>query len=84
MATHKKVFSRVLAKQFLRDVKGNTLNYVEGNGFFRNRTHSTLVHQVLPGMYTDTLVQAGQHDQFLNQAHSKSVLTQPFSRRPKR
>ena len=49
MATHKKVFSRVLAKQFLRDVKGNTLNYVEGNGFFRNRTHSTLCTRCSPG-----------------------------------
>ena len=34
--THKRVFSRVIAKQFLRDIKQNSMNFVEGNGFFRN------------------------------------------------
>lgn len=33
---HRRVFSRVIAKQFLRDLKPNTMNFVEGNGFFRN------------------------------------------------
>ena len=26
--THKRVFSRVIAKQYLRDIKKNTINYV--------------------------------------------------------
>lgn len=26
--THKRVFSRVIAKQYLRDIKNNTMNYV--------------------------------------------------------
>ena len=68
----------MLAKQFLRDVKPNTLSYVEGNGFFRNRTHCTLVDQVLPGMYTDTLVQAGEHQRYLLQAHSIFLTTKVF------
>lgn len=49
--THKKVFSRVIAKQFLRDIKGNTLAFVEGNGFFRNSIDTRLISEVLPKYY---------------------------------
>ena len=49
--THKKVFARVIAKQFLRDIKGNTLSYVEGNGFFKNSIDTRLISEVLPIYY---------------------------------
>jgi Lhr-like helicase len=34
--THKRLFSRVLAKEFLKNIKHNTLEIVDRNGFFRN------------------------------------------------
>jgi hypothetical protein len=49
--THKKVFARVISKQFLRDIKGNTLSYVEGNGFFKNSIDTRLIFEVLPKYY---------------------------------
>jgi len=49
--THKKVFARVISKQFLRDIKGNTLSYVEGNGFFKNSIDTRLISEVLPKYY---------------------------------
>ena len=51
---HRRVFSRVIAKQFLRDIKINTMNYVEGNGFFRNEIDYRLSSELLPGMYYET------------------------------
>lgn len=51
---HRRVFSRVIAKQFLRDIKVNTMNFVEGNGFFRNEIDYRLSSELLPGMYYET------------------------------
>jgi hypothetical protein len=51
---HRRVFSRVIAKQFLRDIRINTMNYVEGNGFFRNEIDYRLSSELLPGMYYET------------------------------
>ena len=52
--THRRVFSRVIAKQFLRDIKPNTMNYVEGNGFFRNAIDFRLSSELLPKLYIET------------------------------
>lgn len=52
--THKRVFSRVIAKQYLRDIKTNTLKYVEGNGFFRNAIDARLVSELMPKLYIET------------------------------
>ena len=52
--THKRVFSRVIAKQYLRDINTNTLKYVEGNGFFRNATDARLVSELMPKLYIET------------------------------
>ena len=46
--THQKLFSRVMAKQYLRDVKPNTLSQVEGQGCFKNQIDSGLIERVLP------------------------------------
>ncbi len=34
--THKRIFSRVLAKDFLKNINQSAINIVERNGFFRN------------------------------------------------
>ena len=52
--THRRVFSRVIAKRFLRDLKPNTMNYVEGNGFFRNVIDFRLSSELLPKLYIET------------------------------
>jgi hypothetical protein len=49
--THKRVFSRVIAKQYLRDIKKNTLIYVDGNGYFRHAIDSRLITELLPKLY---------------------------------
>ena len=44
----------MIAKQYLRDVKANTLKYVEGNGFFLNVIDSRLISDLMPKLYTET------------------------------
>lgn len=66
MKTHKKVFARVLAKQFLKDIKPNTLSYVEGNGFFRNIIDIKLISDVLPKYYTQTASIAAEDEHYLS------------------
>ena len=56
--THQRIFSRVLAKKYLTNLRPNTLGYVEGQGFFRNVIDKQLVEQFLPGLYTNSLEEA--------------------------
>ena len=41
--THQRIFSRVLAKNYLQSIKSNALNYVEGQGFFKDQIGQQLV-----------------------------------------
>lgn len=52
--THRRIFSRVIAKQYLRNIKNNTMNYVEGNGFFRNVIDFRLSSELMPDLYLET------------------------------
>ena len=54
------MFSRVLAKQYLRDIKLNTINFVEANGFFRNAIDYRLSSELLPTLYIETSAIAAQ------------------------
>lgn len=78
--THKKVFARVIAKQFLRDIKNNTIAYVEGNGFFRNAIESRLIAEVLPKFYAETAAISQEDAYYLAEANSTSFLTQTSSK----
>lgn len=46
--THRRVFSRVIAKKYLVDLKRNTMNYVEASGFFVNEIDYRLSAELLP------------------------------------
>ncbi len=72
MKTHKKVFARVVAKQFLRDIKQNTISYVEGNGFFRNVIDTRLISEVLPKFYLETAAIANEDFYYHSEANSTS------------
>ena len=52
--THRRVFSRVMAKQYFSHLRQNTMNYVEGNGFFRNAIDYRLSSELLPQLYIET------------------------------
>lgn len=82
MKTHKKVFARVIAKQFLRDIKNNTLAFVEGNGFFRNAIESRLIAEVLPKFYAEAAAISQDEAYYLAEANSTSLLTQISSKPP--
>jgi hypothetical protein len=64
--THRRVFSRVIAKQFLRDLKQNTINFVEGNGFFRNGINYRLSSELLPKLYVETAAIAEQDSKLID------------------
>ena len=68
---HRRVFSRVIAKQFLRDLKPNTMKFIEGNGFFRNALDYRLSSELLPGMYYDTSLIASEDFKMLKEAECK-------------
>lgn len=52
---HRRLFSRVIAKQFLSHIKTNTLAIMENQGFFRNAIEENIVTSVLPHLYTKTV-----------------------------
>ena len=64
--THRRVFSRVMAKQYLKDLKHNTMNYVEGNGFFRNAIDYKLSSELLPKLYIEATAVAEEDSKLIN------------------
>ena len=66
--THQKLFSRVLAKNYFRDIKSNTMKFVEGQGFFRKEVDSALIEKLLPQFYCDSIKQQETLDTWNNQA----------------
>ena len=40
-----------MAKQYLRDIRPNTLAHVEGQGFFKNKIEADLIEKILPKFY---------------------------------
>ena len=52
--THRRVFSRVIAKKYLGDLKRNTMNYVEASGFFVNEIVYRLSAELLPKLLIET------------------------------
>jgi hypothetical protein len=78
------VFARVLAKQFLKDIKQNTISFVEGNGFFRNIIDVKLITDVLPKYYTQTASIAAEDEHYLSEANSTYKAIQKFFNKPSR
>lgn len=69
--THQRIFSRVLAKNYLRDLGSNTVSYVEGQGFFRDEIDKQLVEQFLPGLYVNSLQEQAEINKWKQQAQCK-------------
>lgn len=53
--SHQRLFSRVIGKNYLKDLRKNTINYVEGQGFFRKEIDNQLVEKLLPTLYTESI-----------------------------
>ena len=46
----------MIGKQYLRDLNQNTLNYVEGQGFFRSPIDTQIIEDILPTFYKNSLI----------------------------
>ena len=54
-AIHKKVIGRILSKQYLKHLKGNTYKILENEGFFRNPLESDLFSRFSPWLYQEII-----------------------------
>eukprot|EP00831_Metopus_contortus_P015780 TRINITY_DN16564_c0_g1_i6.p1 TRINITY_DN16564_c0_g1~~TRINITY_DN16564_c0_g1_i6.p1 ORF type:complete len:206 (-),score=56.78 TRINITY_DN16564_c0_g1_i6:13-630(-) len=51
MGTHKKVFARVLAKDYIKNLRSNALKTLEDQGVFRHPFDSAMYSHVVPWIY---------------------------------
>lgn len=58
----------------MRDIKKNTLNHVEGQGFFRNPLDADLIEKVLPKFYSECLTEESILSEWKSQAEGKKKI----------
>ena len=51
---HKRLVSRVAAKQFMKFIKPNAMAITEANGIFRDAVESKFIEHLLPMLYSQT------------------------------
>jgi hypothetical protein len=71
-----------MSKQYLRDIKKNTLDYVEGNGFFRNPIETRLITELLPTLLAATAATASSDSKYSTEAQSTIHPMQTSSKQP--